>query len=468
MPKSEKRGSNPSPKAPANETTSADNAPARGSRPAPSRFLQWLMSPTARHAATMRKHVEKLLNHQRDILAPNAINAVETAMTELRASVAGGAGKAAIEKQMQNLEEAANKWLKPYPNAAWRENVEVLLVALAVAMGVRTFFLQPFKIPTGSMQPTLYGVTSVPDFGAINFRMDEAHVRQQVEQQMKQRDTFVIPTGWERVKEWFKGISYLHVVAKYDGPLEGVSKPTRFLIFNLKQTIRIGGHTQTIWFPPDYGEQPLEVRAGLILDPNHVYTKGEDIVKLKISAGDHLFVDRLTYNFRPPQRGEIVVFETEGIPEQERQLYRIPADQFYIKRLVGLGNETLQIHQDYEVAGVPTLGFATVPVGNLVVNGQPITASTPHFENLYTFYGATGKSEVLPYNANHYYGHAMLQDLEPGKKYHVEAGEFFVMGDNTMNSQDSRYFGDFPSKYVIGRACFVYWPITYRFGWGQR
>ena len=58
------------------------------------------------------------------------------------------------------LEKVANKWLKPYPNAAWRENVEVLLVALAVAMGIRTFFLQPFKIPTGSMQPTLYGVTS--------------------------------------------------------------------------------------------------------------------------------------------------------------------------------------------------------------------------------------------------------------------------------------------------------------------
>ena len=85
---------------------------------------------------------------------------------------------------MENLEKAANKWLKPYPNAAWRENVEVLLVALAVAMGIRTFFLQPFKIPTGSMQPTLFGVTS---------------------ENLINKPDFKIPTGLTRVREWFAG-----------------------------------------------------------------------------------------------------------------------------------------------------------------------------------------------------------------------------------------------------------------------
>ena len=108
----------------------------------------------------MRGHVQKLLNHQRDILSPQAVEAIQAAMAGCQRAVASNADKTALEKQMENLEQAANKWLKPYPNAAWRENVEVLLVALAVAMGIRTFFLQPFKIPTGSMQPTLYGVTS--------------------------------------------------------------------------------------------------------------------------------------------------------------------------------------------------------------------------------------------------------------------------------------------------------------------
>jgi Signal peptidase, peptidase S26 len=43
-----------------------------------------------------------------------------------------------------------------------------------------------------------------------------------------------------------------------------------------------------------------------------------------------------------------------------------------------------------------------------------------------------------------------------------------VMGDNTVNSLDSRAWGYFPSDYVIGRSFFVYWPITERFGWGYR
>ncbi len=43
-----------------------------------------------------------------------------------------------------------------------------------------------------------------------------------------------------------------------------------------------------------------------------------------------------------------------------------------------------------------------------------------------------------------------------------------VMGDNTMNSFDSRGWGDFPATNVIGKSFFVYWPITDRFGWGNR
>jgi signal peptidase I len=406
------------------------------------RFLRLLLSPTARHANAMCKHVQKLLNGQRDILAPKAIQAVDAAILEMQRGIGSGTGDAGLKKQMEDLETAANNWLKPYPNAVWRENVEVFLVALAVAMAVRTFFVQPFKIPTGSMQPTLYGVTS---------------------KNLVNESNFTIPTGWQRIKEWFEGTSYIHVVADSDGELESVGKPLRFLIFNIQQTLTIGGKSYTIWFPPDYGAGnggTLEARAGL--HRGQLFRKGDDIVRLQVSAGDHLFVDRFRYNFHPPQRGEIVVFETHGISN-------LPADQqdtFYIKRLVGLGDETLSLQPDFEILNVPG-AMGPISAGHLVVNGQPLSASTPHFENLYSFNGASRDARRLVYEENHYFGHALVGLLQPGQDFHVGAGNFFVMGDNTMNSSDSRYWGDFPQEKVIGRSFFVYWPITSRFGWSS-
>ncbi len=436
--------------------------------------IRWFTSKAVREACAMRKHVHRLLSAQRDVLSPVALGALTAAMNELQTAIADGANAGKIRIKAEELEFAANKWVKPYPHPVWRENVEVLLVAVAVAMGIRTFFVQPFKIPTGSMQPTLYGVTSVPDFSRINLNgWDQAAIQAAMGDQFKVQTALTIPGGWERFKEWFQGISYVHVVARNDGPITDISPMRRFLIFNIKQTIWIGGVAHTMWFPPDFGEAPMEYRSGLaakhFLNPQRVYHQGEDLVKLRVSAGDHLFVDRLTYNFRKPERGEIVVFETRGIPEEMRDRFNppIPPDEFYIKRLVGLGGETLSLAKDYEVADTPPYG-TTVPVGHLVVNGKPLSASTPHFENLYSFSNPPAHTNLLVYHDNQYYGHAMMQDLSPGSEFQVRPDCDFVMGDNTMNSLDSRYWGDFPSQYIIGKSFFVYWPITSRFGWGNQ
>jgi signal peptidase I len=436
-------------------------------------ILRWFISKAVREAGAMRKHVHRLICAQRDLLSPQAIAGVQVKIDELDGAVAEKhTGK--IRIKMEELEFAANKWLKPYPHTAWRENVEVLLVALAVAMAIRTFFLQPFKIPTGSMQPTLYGVTSTPDFGTVvsraeyfesaaasGYTINDAEkdsLKADYDRQEKLQKAMVIPTGWERVKQWFEGISYLHVAAQADGAIDSISPVTKILIFNIKQTFSLGGVTHTIWFPPDFGESDLKHRAGLL--PGRVYHKGEDVVKLRVGAGDHLFVDRLSYNFRKPARGDIVVFATQGIE-------RLSADQqgtFYIKRLIGLGGETLSIKQDGEVLNVPRMG--TVPVGQIVVNGQPLSASTPPFENLYGFISAHN-GQTWNYEDNQYYGHGMLQALSPGSDFQVEPNHCFVMGDNTMNSSDSRYWGDFPEEKIIGKSFFVYWPLTKRFGWGN-
>ena len=406
-------------------------------------ILRWLFSKSLREACALRSHVRRLLNAQRDLMTPAASQLVQGALLELQSAIGGRVKKKELLKQMDALEKIAGKWLRPYPHAAWRENVEVLLVALAVAMGIRTFFLQPFKIPTDSMQPTLYGVTSQDLPGDRNFKM---------------------PAGWERVKEWFEGVSYVHVVAQNDGELQAVEpqaqlsngqlqvveSPTRILIFNIKQTLSIGGVQHTMWFPPDLGEAPLEYRAGL--KAGRFYHKGEEVVNLQVRAGDHLFVDRLTYNFRKPERGEIVVFETRGIPEGRRvnpPYWNIPPDQFYIKRLVGLGGEKMKIGDDR----------------HLVVDGRRLDASTPHFENVYSFDPREAPHE------SHYSGHVTSPQMpffpNSSATYQIPDGHIMVMGDNTMNSLDSRYWGDFAESCIIGKSFFVYWPLTKRFGIGQ-
>jgi signal peptidase I len=164
-------------------------------------------------------------------------------------------------------------------------------------------------------------------------------------------------------------------------------------------------------------------------------------------------VDRVTYNFRPSTRGEIIVFETKGIDT-------LPQDQFYIKRLVGLGEERIQIGDDR----------------HLVINGKRLDSSTPHFEKVYSF------DPNEPPRDSHYSGHVnervvrryypnflgVLAPLFPDSEAvrTLRPKHYMVMGDNTMNSLDSRTWGDFPAKNVIGKSFFVYWPITERFGSG--
>ena len=311
----------------------------------------------------------------------------------------GGRGKRK-KKEKKRKGKVANKWLKPYPHSAIRENIEVILVAVAVAMAIRTFFLQPFKIPTGSMQPTLYGIT-----------IDD----------LKSKPDFKVPGGFSRfVNACFRGTFYHYLQAEADGELIDVGPLEHVIKFVNKQRItmryNLGGNlvdkSHTVWFAPD---ERLAERANL--RSGQSFHKGDEIIKLKEVAGDHLFVNRLTYNFRHPKRGEIIVFETKGIEDP-----RMPQDQFYIKRLVALGGERVQIGDDR----------------HLIINRtNRLDASTPHFENVYSF------NPKEPPQESHYSGHVnamyhrapLFQDKHEG--YVVRPDHYMVMGDNTVNSFDS-------------------------------
>jgi len=406
--------------------------------------LNWLLSNSVRHAGRLHKHVWRILSAQRDLLPPGSVSAVESALREMQATCAATRDPKRLEAQMAHLEAVANKWLKPYPHATLRENIEVLLVVLAVFLGIRTFIAQPFKIPTGSMQPTLYGVTSHPDWQAGP------------SEDLRPNPDFEIPNRLARFfSYWISGIAYDHVVCAAEGSIETqTDEPTRFLMFNLWQTFVVGGRSYKVWFPP---ERMLQ-RAGLVygnqVNPR-VFKAGEDIIKLRSYAGDHLFVERITYNFRRPHRGEIIVFETKDIPEMNpREL-----GQFYIKRLVALGGEAVRIGDDR----------------HLYINGQRLTKETPHFEKVYSFDPAQPPAE------SHYSGHVngrifryAVYFPDERTEYTVPPGHYMVMGDNTLNSSDSRFWGPFREENVIGRSCFVFWPFGWqegrssRWGWGTR
>lgn len=400
--------------------------------------FHWFLSRRVRLATQMWKHVHKILCAQRDLLSAEAVANVEKGIAAMRQTIRERPRKAALDEGMAELEKVANRWLKPYPHPSLRENIEVLLVAIAVAMGIRTFFLQPFKIPTGSMQPTLYGIETLD---------------------LTDKPDYPVPGLVGRFFDyWFRGISIKHVVARADGRIGQFDRvPQKFLLFNLRQRFEIGGVWHTVWFPPD----DLFAKAHM-LDSTRIgkyYRRGEDVIKLRVISGDHLFVDRMTYNFRRPKRGEIVVFETRGIDRIEQQ------DQFYIKRLVGLGGETIRILDDRHVE----------------VDGRRLDASTPRFEGVYSF--APDQPPVLSRYSGHCNGKTLAHEnpfagggapLFPNEdvRFLVKPRHYLVLGDNTMNSSDSRYWGDFPQENVIGRAFFVYWPIGAqddrkgRFGWG--
>ena len=398
-------------------------------------FFNWFLHRSVRHARQMSSHARKLVAAQRDILTPQAVENVERSIQTLEESTQGRVDGNVVMQRMADLEKIAVKWLKPYPNASYRENVEVLLVAIAVAMGIRTFFLQPFKIPTGSMQPTLFGVTAKNHLDDPNFKPPNALV---------QWKDFLV-----------SGTSYFHVVAHNAGVFSVVDyQPSRFLLFNLRQRFKIDDEVYTVWFPPENLWKHAGFFDGAYLERHPSYKVGDDIIKMQATSGDHLFVDRMTYNFRRPARGDIVVFKTEGI--------RYPGmtdDQHYIKRLIGLSGETVQIGNDRHVR----------------INGVRLDASTPHFSKVYDeAHWRDAKSSVEKlWPEDGYMGHVNSQYRplnmtffnDENFKFVVPPKQYLVMGDNTLNSSDSRYWGSFPSQNVIGKSFFVYWPFNVRFAW---
>jgi signal peptidase I len=137
-----------------------------------------------------------------------------------------------------------------------------------------------------------------------------------------------------------------------------------------------------------------------------------------VLIGDHLIVSRFGYDagipftswhvplWRKPKRQQIIVFQAP-IPEQ--------GYPDFIKRVIGLPGETLEIRR-----------------GVVYINGQPLDEPYRHD----------------PPNPTEYRG-----------PWHIPAGEYFMMGDNRENSNDSRFWGFVPRANIIGTPVVIYMSI---------
>jgi signal peptidase I len=175
-----------------------------------------------------------------------------------------------------------------------------------------------------------------------------------------------------------------------------------------------------------------------------VFERGEIVLNVQLISGDHLFVDRFSYNFVRPKRGDIFVFETKGIPVNA-------SGQFYIKRCVALPGETIQIKNDDRV----------------YIDGEAVPAEGP-FKKIYS------KKDGYQGHLNMRRFHQLAPDQPVSEdESHLRDAEdsfrippkyYWAMGDNSTHSKDSRYFGPVPEKNLVGRAFFVYWPFGKRWG----
>ena len=379
---------------------------------------------------TLRKELKKLKVHARhtliiddDILddkQKNVLLEIENAPDTCDLN--------SIEEMQKTINDCNRSYggiLPPVKHAWIREYLDIIAVAVAVAFGIRGLFLQPFKIPTSSMQPTLFGIHYIAKKANVNPLLGKVSA-----------PLDYILFSCERAKLKIVKDGTLEEDASYNAFRQsvhyGISPYTSFNIGEVNYSL------------PGTVSKVLEYTVLGKADDNTYYKAGQELCNGWLSSGDHLFVDRFSHLLVGLNRGDIVVFNTENIYHNGRALAK--NGYYYIKRLVGLPGDTLKII-DKKVYIRPE-GKTEFKI---------ITELAPKFENLYS-------------NKGGYHGHwnvAFENDLS-GDGFEVPKDSYFMMGDNSRNSLDSRYWGTVPRKNIVGKALFIFWPISRRWGLTDR
>ena len=152
----------------------------------------------------------------------------------------------------------------------------------------------------------------------------------------------------------------------------------------------------------------------------HVYKIPTASMKPTLSPGDQILVDRAAYWFRQPRRGDIIAFDATnivGVREEENPKEKVIFD----KRIIGLPGDTVEI-LDPEIQ----------------VNGVKMKFGDPNHS--------------IEYHRRHGIG------ADDRSVYIVPKDKYFVLGDNSYNAYDSRYWGYLSREAICGKITKIYWP----------
>src|SRR6476620_2790500 len=353
-----------------------------------------------KHSRLLLRHARKYLRYKDDQLNSADRQQIVAGMKDLREAL-WQRDRERIHSTADALDKTLHRLTPVTWESHWRENCEVILVAIVVAVGIRSYFLQPFKIPTGSLQPTLNGIIGHPS-------------------------TEPAPNIVQQIGEFIVlGRNYINVVShEEDQVLEIVPKKILFF-FTFSRVI-----CQRLYFLDSATPETLSHDFNVL--PGRICHRGEVIARGAIDTGDQVFVDKCSYNFVKPHNVDVFVFRTNHIPGIREDPEA--GSPFYIKRLAGLPGDQLRIDPPF-----------------LYVNGKKAEG-----------YGFARVMSAKPPYRVYAFGQTYLS--KPDQTYTVPRNGYFAMGDNSYNSYDSRYWGPVPVENLVGRGLFVYWPFYPHWG----
>src|SRR5262249_16728989 len=182
-------------------------------------------SRLVKHSKLLVRHAQKYLRYKRDVLDTGVYDDVGGMIRRLRAALKQGDRKQ-IESRAEELDAKLHELTPVTWESHWRENVEVILVAIVVAVGIRSYFLQPFKIPTGSMQPTLNGIIGRP------MAAPPPNILQQVAE-------FIL-----------RGRNYINVVSEQDDQVLQIEQKKFFFFFTWSRITFQNKKPRLVYCPP--------------------------------------------------------------------------------------------------------------------------------------------------------------------------------------------------------------------------